>query len=232
MTAYNAYVYLVKNKYTGEFYYGYRSANIRLKRKPEEDFWVHYKTSSKNLKAQITSTPERFEWFIVFEGTPEECYWTEQTLIKENFKVKGCLNRHYAEPGSIQFWKASPGSQLGVPKSEEHRAKISAAKTGVPSTISKEAKERRGFAIAKSNSKRKGIPRPDTVKQHLKEIGMSAGAANPRAKTWVIEMICGHRFTMKGIKPWCIENGLVQATLRTTLETGKFYKGYRVLSIT
>lgn len=224
-----AYVYVVRNIETKEFYYGYRSANIRHGRDPKEDFWTHYKTSSKNLKAQITKSPEQFTWEIVFEGSPEECYWIEQALIKQHFKCHGCLNRHYAEPGSIQFWKASPGAQKGIPKSKEHRERIRQAKLGVPSTISTVAKERRGIAISESNRKRKGVPRTPEVKSRLK--GSTSGSANSRAKTWTIEQENGEVFTMKGIKPWCVSQGLIQSTLKRTLTTGVFYCGYRVIAL-
>lgn len=228
---YNAYVYLVKNKISGEFYYGYRSANIRLKRNPTEDFWVHYKTSSVKLKKQIIDTPENFEWEIIYEGTAEECYWHEQSLIKIHFKDKLCLNRHYAEPGSVQFWKASPGAQKGVPKSETHKENMRLAWKSRTYTISDEGKARRTAGLVEFNKARKGIPRSEEVKKHLKELGHSAGASNPRAKNWLIECVDGTIFSMRGIKPWCIENGLIQATLKKTLITGKFYKGYRVLQI-
>ena len=96
--------------------------------------------------------------------------------------------------------------------------------------ISEEAKLRKSEAIKASNSRRKGVPRSADVKQRLK--GMGAGASNPRAKTWTLQFESGEIVKMKGIKPWCIEQGLIQATLKKTLATNMFYKGYRVLSIT
>lgn len=227
--SFNAYVYIVKNKLTGEFYYGYRSANIRFHRTPQEDFWVHYKTSSKNLKLQISEDPSQFEWQILFEGTPEECYWQEQTLIMKNFKSKGCLNRHYATPGSQQFWKASPGAQRGKPKSQQHRENISKARRGKSYPISPEGLARRSAATMAFNRARKGIPKSEEVKERLK--GMGAGENNANAKIWVIEHEDGSFFEMRGIKPWCVKHGLIQATLKKTLITKRFYKGYRVMSL-
>ena len=45
-----AYVYKITNKVTNQFYYGSRTENIRKNRKPEEDLWKFYFTSSKKIK--------------------------------------------------------------------------------------------------------------------------------------------------------------------------------------
>lgn len=129
-----------------------------------------------------------------------------------------------------EFSQAQSSYQRGVPKSKEHRANISAARIGMTMKISEEAKLRKSEAIKASNSRRKGVPRSAEVKQRLK--GMGAGASNPRAKTWTLQSESGEIMEMKGIKPWCVRQGLVQATLKKTLGTNTFYKGYRVLSIT
>ena len=43
---YLAYVYKLTHKFTKEYYYGYRSANIELKLQSVDDLGIHYFTSS------------------------------------------------------------------------------------------------------------------------------------------------------------------------------------------
>lgn len=47
---FEAYVYKVTNKITGQFYHGSRANNIAKERTPEEDLWKFYFTSSKVVK--------------------------------------------------------------------------------------------------------------------------------------------------------------------------------------
>ena len=44
---YLAYTYLIGWSKLDLWYYGLRYENIRLKRTPEEDLWIHYPTSGK-----------------------------------------------------------------------------------------------------------------------------------------------------------------------------------------
>ena len=77
---YLPYVYLVTNKITDEFYYGSRYKNVEASRSPEEDFWIHYYTSSKEIKKQLIQYgKESFDIkFICRYGDYECCYWYEQ----------------------------------------------------------------------------------------------------------------------------------------------------------
>ena len=47
---YLAYTYLIGWTKYDLWYYGLRYKNIKLKRTPEEDLWIHYKTSSTSVK--------------------------------------------------------------------------------------------------------------------------------------------------------------------------------------
>jgi hypothetical protein len=239
-----AYTYKIIHKSTGQFYFGSRSANIKKKVAPCEDLGKMYFSSSSNLKQMIVDQGvSNFDFTIIYESHDIlECYWLEQCLIRDNIKHPNCLNRHFIDPdkGSQAFCASGipksdehrrkiGASQKGVPKSQTHRENLSKAKLGVPSTISTVAKERRGIAISESNRKRKGVPRTPEVKSRLK--GSTSGSANSRAKTWTIEQENGEVFTMKGIKPWCVSQGLIQSTLKRTLTTGVFYCGYRVIAL-
>jgi len=77
--------------------------------------------------------------------------------------------------------------------------------------------------MIESNKRRRGIkmkPQP----------GKSAGSKNSNAKTWVLEDEFGNQQTFLSIKPWCISNKMIQATLVKKSEQGVFYKGWRIIS--
>jgi len=100
-----SYVYLIKNRVTGQFYYGSRAANVRLKRAPEKDLWIHYYTSSKRVKELIgLYGKDSFDVKILFRHTEYEvCFWYEQLCIRENKGNSLRLNRRYVDPdtGSV-----------------------------------------------------------------------------------------------------------------------------------
>ena len=50
---YLAYVYKIKFLKTGQYYIGYRYANIRLRRHPEDDLLIYYFSSSNIVKKMI-----------------------------------------------------------------------------------------------------------------------------------------------------------------------------------
>lgn len=49
-----AYVYIIRNKITNQYNIGFRNANIKAKRMPEQDFLIYYYSSSKMVKSMIT----------------------------------------------------------------------------------------------------------------------------------------------------------------------------------
>ena len=96
---YLAYTYFVRNKNTNQFYYGSRYHNIKLNRHPTEDFWIHYFTSSKNIKKLIEEHgKDSFEFKILLEDSNYvNCYRYEQDLIKNNISNELCINQHYID---------------------------------------------------------------------------------------------------------------------------------------
>ena len=124
-----AYVYSIKVLATGQFYLGSRGRNVTLERKPEDDLWVKYETSSKKIKAMIETLGKNAfaaEVLAKFDRH-EDAYWFEQSLIKEKHKDPLCLNNHYVERDTN---KRVFVGLAGIPKSEEHRRKISESNKG------------------------------------------------------------------------------------------------------
>ena len=97
------YVYMLINKETDQFYYGYRYKNVSLGRKSEDDLGVVYFTSSNYINKTNFLT---FTIIIIAEFfNKNDAYWFEQQLIKDNKNNPLLLNRHYQDPfnGSKEF---------------------------------------------------------------------------------------------------------------------------------
>lgn len=96
---FQAYVYLLKNNITDQFYIGSRASNIRLNRTPEEDLWIYYFSSSKKVKELITMYGvNSFNAQIVFRhNSYKTCFWEEQRLIKESKLDQLRINKAYVD---------------------------------------------------------------------------------------------------------------------------------------
>ena len=53
---YLAYAYYLYHNPTDQYYYGSRYKNVRVKRQPNEDLWIHYFSSSTNIKNLLMNT--------------------------------------------------------------------------------------------------------------------------------------------------------------------------------
>ena len=139
-----AYVYYIEHIPSGKFYYGSRYKHINMNRHPEEDFLIHYFTSSKELKQLIkTNGVESFHGKIISTNTNHKvCYRYEQDLIKENKDNPLCLNKRffdYEKSNTIfcnfgrtlstkgQSKSEEKKANMRKPKSNQHRANISKA---------------------------------------------------------------------------------------------------------
>jgi len=131
MNTYQAYTYLIKFKPTGKVYYGVRFKNIRLKRTPEEDFIVMYKTSSQQIKDLIKEYGiESFEWEIrkTFDTPEQAIAWETKVLRRCNVLKRQDIWYNANVSG---YKVTTPRGRLsisnrhkGVPKTEEHRNKM------------------------------------------------------------------------------------------------------------
>jgi hypothetical protein len=85
MTIYKPYTYLIHHIPTNTFYYGVRWENVRLKRTPEEDFWIYYFTRSKKVKQLIAEYgKESFEFEIrkKFNSIEQAKNWETKVLTR------------------------------------------------------------------------------------------------------------------------------------------------------
>lgn len=152
---YKAYVYLITNKVTNQFYYGSRASNVRFKRTPTEDLWIHYFTSSKKVKELINlHGKDSFDTRIIFEhDSYDMCFWEEQRLIRESKKDQLRLNVAYIDKDSnsriltsygesvedkdkrikkmqlAKKGKFNSNGQLGMTRSDETKQKMSLAQS-------------------------------------------------------------------------------------------------------
>ena len=97
---FEAYVYKVTNKITGQFYHGSRANNIAKERTPEEDLWKFYFTSSKVVKRLLEEYGiDSFIVEILYKDVDyDKCFWKEQQLIVENKGNPLRLNKAYINP--------------------------------------------------------------------------------------------------------------------------------------
>jgi hypothetical protein len=134
------YSYLVRQKSTGKLYYGIRWKNwSKHNTTPTQDFWVTYFTSSDNIKNEIKLkglTDFEVQVRQTFDSPEEADAWEKKLLIR----VKALDNQDLWWNGNIGTNKVVTESgrkkisqrHSGVPKSEEHKNKISTAQKGKP----------------------------------------------------------------------------------------------------
>ena len=145
------YVYRLDNPLTGEFYIGYRSANVE----PSNIDFPKYRTSAPEVEKRF----DEFQWYIIAEFfDSDSAYDFEQLLIHENWDnplmLNGCCHfgkrrfkfkNHTKESKAklSKLYKGKPGrlhtseskakiskSHIGVTHTEESKLKMSKSHTG------------------------------------------------------------------------------------------------------
>ncbi|MDC8773564.1 NUMOD3 domain-containing DNA-binding protein [Roseateles albus] len=158
------YIYKIHNHKTGNFYFGQRSAN---KLPPELD--TAYWGSSRLLNGIRKERPENWLKEIVScHTTKEELAEAEQAVIDEYWGHPLLLNR--CIPGTHVYSRTTKGKKK-PPRTEEHRANISAAMKG------KKKPTRTEEHRANMSAARKGKKHSDESKAK-----MSASWATRRAR--------------------------------------------------
>jgi len=176
---YLAYTYLITNKITHQFYYGSRCKNVRLKRTPEEDFWIKYFTSSKKVKALILEHGTySFDIQIIMKDPDyDKCYSYEQELIAEHIGMEGCLNGYCMKTGkwstagtkrSAETVAKIRESNIGQKRSEEAKMKMSLAQMGEKNhNYGKSKSEEIKVKIGASRKGKPGRAQSDEIKAKI-----------------------------------------------------------------
>lgn len=153
------YTYFIRNRVTGQFYYGSRCKNVALNRSAKEDFWIHYFTSSKKVKNLITEYgKDSFDFEIIMESeTFDDCYWKEQELISSTIFDSLSLNGYFVDKitGKNKF---STSNKSFGPLSKEHRLKIS------NSLLGKSKPEGHGDSVSRALA---GKPKSEATKSKM-----------------------------------------------------------------
>ena len=152
------YTYFIKNKITGQFYYGSRGRKSFVNRLPEDDLWIKYFTSSNFVKNLISEHgKDSFEFSIMLiDESYDNCYWYEQRLIKDNMHHSLCLNRYYIDSETNKKKFSSYGRKV----SDSEKAKKSAAMMNT--TITEETRTRQ--SVARKDKILKPIKKPKKSK--------------------------------------------------------------------
>lgn len=134
----NAYTYLIGWSQHGKFYYGCQFG----KNANPGNLWKTYFTSSRHVKAFRAEhgEPDIIEVRKIFGGDGSACRkWEERVLTKIVNRRDGMWLNRRATSGK---WFTRPGHCAGIPKSEEHRAKIRASHTGKVTALNVETGKR------------------------------------------------------------------------------------------
>ena len=126
-----AYTYLIGWSNQNKFYYGCQFG----KKAAPENLWKTYFTSSRHVKAfrREHGEPDIIEIRKIFGEDGAACrLWEERVLSKLMKRRDGIWLNRRATSGK---WFTRPGHCVGIPKSEEHRAKIRAAGVGKVNAI-------------------------------------------------------------------------------------------------
>ncbi len=123
------YVYRTDRHRTGEYYFGIRSCDVV----PTED---RYMGSGKALKAKLNADPESFTKtvLVIVQSREEACRIEAHLVGQKQVDDPLCLNLALGgDRGSYGArWTLSPNKigPLGIPKTKEHRANLSASLRG------------------------------------------------------------------------------------------------------
>ena len=134
----NAYTYLIGWSQHGKFYYGCQFG----KKSNPDNLWKTYFTSSRHVKAFRAEhgEPDIVEVRKIFGGDGSACRkWEERVLTKIVNRRDGMWLNRRATSGK---WFTRPGHCAGIPKSEEHRAKIQSSHMGKVTALNVETGKR------------------------------------------------------------------------------------------
>jgi hypothetical protein len=190
------YTYLIKHRPTGKVYYGFRSAN---KVEPIDDLWKRYFTSSPKIQQLIDETGvDSFDVAIrrIFETKEQASAWEAKVLrrckvlmddrwINQNIAgyimPTGESNRkisefHKGRPKTEEHKEKIRKSNLGkrrAPRSDEYKAKMSIAKSGVNNPrynadVSEETRRKIGAANKGKVPINKGKPMSEEQKAKIR----------------------------------------------------------------
>ena len=121
-----AYVYKIRHIPSGQYYFGFRKAHIKVNRTPEQDFLIYYYSSSKVIRSMIKEYGiNQFDCSIIYQDTnSNEAFWYEQDLIKRHWNDPLMINKQYRDRFS------SKGVFLSKGHTTESKLKISKAHKG------------------------------------------------------------------------------------------------------
>lgn len=93
-----AYTYLVTRKSDGAKYHGVRYANLRSNITPHGDLGIHYFTSSKEIKKDFKSNPDKYEFRVAWTfDTVDEAIEHEYRVNSKIFTRKDWINKSYGK---------------------------------------------------------------------------------------------------------------------------------------
>lgn len=179
-----AYVYRIRNLVTNEYYFGVRVAHIKRNRLPEEDFLIHYFSSSKIVLAMIANLGiKSFEGEIIYKDIDtEKAFWYEQDLIKHAWGDPLLLNKQYRDANSGKKTFITAGN-----RAPEVTARILSTKLKKYGSLSPVRDGSVNQMVATRQLRNNYNTKPETIKKMLKTKmlngTMNANTVESRAKS-------------------------------------------------
>lgn len=145
---------------------------------------------------------------------------------------EGVKKRVFSEE-TIQ--KMSKSALAKLPMSKETKVKISVKLTGKKQSTEHAFKRTRCWvgrahkpeSIEKMKEFQSKRPSP-TLETRLK---ISEKAQKSQCKTWIILHQNGEQESVEMLKPWCVAHSINYKSIRWTLDTDRFHKGFRLIKI-
>ena len=224
-----AYVYRLVCKPTGQYYIGYRMANIRLGRMPVDDLWKYYFSSSGYVKELIQEHGvSNFDYAIIYEDCDTtKAYFVEQNMIAANIGDPLILNKRCDERDdeNKQVFIATPeaGKKAAATRKRRGTDKIGAQK--MVDTKTKNGSFKTGAAKAAVTCRERGIIQENAQKSLAARIAngnLSMDAAvEAITKNWEMTNSNGETIIIRNLENFCREHDLDASTM------GKVARGKR-----
>lgn len=217
----SAYVYKITCLTTGQYYYGYRCKNIKLKRTPVEDFWVYYFSSSNQINNLINQYGlSNFNAEILSQHIDaDSAYWQEQQNIKDSWGDLLLMNKHFVDPiiNNAHMFRATAHSAK--------KGYQTALRKGTLNINAAAAVEKRMLSRYKNNTLLSGVTAMNTPEVISKR-------SQSRSRQWQLTNPSNEVLIITNLAQFCRNNNLSASGMRF-VASGKrsHHKGWHCLQL-
>lgn len=218
-------LYIIVNKINGKSYVGWTSRN------PEKRWAEHHRCPVSAMRYAFRKYgKDSFDHCVIYQS------WDKLHSLE--------MERHFiVEYNSIhRGYNKTPGGEgvCGYHQTPEHIEKRISRRRGKP------GKPHTPTSKLKSSVSHKGILHTEESRQKISNTKRKLAAAGihwaktpeakllvsiAKSKEYLIEGEDGTRFTIKNLAQFARDHNIRSDSLRMTINTNKFYKGYKIISL-